>query len=121
MADVTKSTVNLAGDDEPLRRARLEEKEEFDAEYRAQMDAESTTEWVVYRPIPGLDYREITIAEWKKAGVNVDEQDARYVRWDTKNDWRLPRQMLDFLSDGQFTQYIMGDGRFHVEDAEDVD
>lgn len=102
-----------------VRAPRLEEKEEFDALYQAHMQAEDVDQWVVYRPIPGLDYREISIADWKKSGVDVEESQARYVRWDAKNNWRLPRQMLDFLSDSQFDQKILGDGRFHVVDNED--
>lgn len=90
----------------------LDEQEEFDAEWRAQ--APDATEWVEYRPIPGLDYREISTADWKLAGVNVEEQGAGYLRWDAGNDWRVPRGMLDFLTEGQFQQYILNDGKFRV-------
>lgn len=114
MADMTKAEKDLAGTDESLRAAKLEEKEEFDAEWRAQApDAKS---WVEWRSYPGVDYREISIADWQRAGVNVEEQAAGYVRWDAGNDWRVPRGMLDFLDEGQFNQFILGDGQFRVVD-----
>ncbi len=102
----------LAGLDDPFRAAGLSEREEFDAEYRAQ--APDAQEWVVHQPIAGLDYREISVKDWQRAGVNVEEQGAGYVRWDAANDWRIPRGMLDFLSEGQFNQFILKDGRFRV-------
>jgi hypothetical protein len=121
MVDVSKdaeSTTavdpNAKGVPDEVRAAKLEEKEEFDAEWRAQ--APDAREWVEHRPIPGLDYREISIADWQKAGVNVEEQGAGYVRWDAGNDWRIPRGMLDFLTEGQFQQHILNDGRFKVVD-----
>lgn len=97
------------------REASLDEREEFDAEWRAQ--APDAREWVVYNPYAGLDYREISIKDWELAGVNADEQGAGYVRWDAGNDWRVPRGMLDFLTEGQFQQFILKDGKFKVVES----
>jgi len=102
----------LEGLDDKIRAADLNEKEEFDSEFRVQ--ATDSHEWVQYKPQAGVDYREISVADWKKSGVNVEEQGAGYVRWDPANDWSVPRGMLDFLTEAQFNQFILGDGRFEV-------
>jgi hypothetical protein len=68
---------------------------------------------VMHRPTSGVDYREISTRDWERAGVSP-EQNPGYVRWDAGNDWSVPRGMLDFLSEGQFNQFILGDGQFQV-------
>jgi hypothetical protein len=105
--------LELTGRDEPLRQATMDEKEMFDAEWRVQApDAKS---WVMHRPTSGVDYREISTRDWERAGVSP-EQNPGYVRWDAGNDWSVPRGMLDFLSEGQFNQFILGDGQFQVDE-----
>lgn len=108
MQKIVQDANKPEGVDEPLRAATFDERENFDSEWRVQ--APDATKWVVYDPQPGVDYREISEADWKRAGV----PDGQYLRWDKDNEWRVPATMLEFLGEPQFQTYILNDNRFRV-------
>ncbi len=114
-----RAAADLEGPDERLRASTLDEREEFEAEYAVQARAqqelpEDQQGWVTYQAQAGVDYREISVADWKKAGVDVEQQQPWYVRWDARNDWRVPLSMFEFLTDQQFQLFVVNDNRFKV-------
>jgi len=56
-----------------------------------------------------FEERKITVADWKKVGVEGPE-----LVWDKNNSFELPRDKFGFLNDGQFSSYILADPRFEV-------
>lgn len=60
-----------------------------------------------------FEAREITKAQWKRAGVD----NGRDVRWDSSNDWTVDGSALDFLSTEQFDKIIKGDNDFTVTEG----
>ncbi len=61
--------------------------------------------------------RMITVADWNAVDVaNMD--DAVQVRWHAGNDYKVPGEVFDFLSDQEFARFIVADPAFSVEDAE---
>lgn len=76
------------------------------------LDAEATAPVEVVR-YNGFHFEEriITAANWKAVGI---EHDA--VTWDAANNWTVARSDLSFLSDEQFHNIIMCDGKFSLEE-----
>ncbi len=92
--------------------------EEQDAEAQAQ-EAGLTDDSRVVRWYgqPGVDYREISVEDWRKAGLDLESVEAKTVRWDVSNEYTVPRSFLAaFLTDEQIYAWIERDSRFKIED-----
>jgi hypothetical protein len=109
--------------------------EEQDAERQAQdaglTDSKKVVRWYGQ---PGVDYREISIVDWKQAGVDLEKGPdgndragdgptplgggpVQTVRWDDANDRVVPLSFLEaFLTEDQIKSYIVRDSRFKIED-----
>ena len=75
---------------------------------RAQVKESRT--YVVY--VGGAGSRTIHDWQWKQAGI--ESNSPRTVQWDASNGYRVPADMLGFLTEDEFTRYIRGDGKFVV-------
>lgn len=92
--------------------------EEQDAEAQAQeaglTDSKKVVRWYGQ---PGVDYREISLEDWRKAGLDLDSVEAKAVRWDDSNDRTVPLSFLEsFLTEEQVNAWIVRDGRLRIED-----
>lgn len=56
-----------------------------------------------------FEERKITVADWKKVGVEGPE-----IVWDRSNSFEVPRDKFGFLNDGQFASFILADPRLEV-------
>lgn len=66
---------------------------------------------------PGVDYREISLEDWRRAGLDLDSVEAKAVRWDDSNNRTVPLSFLQgFLTAEQVYAWIERDGRFKIED-----
>lgn len=92
--------------------------EEQDAEAQAQQAGLTESNKVVrWYGQPGVDYREISLADWRQAGLDLEEVEAKSVRWDASNGYTVPLSFLEaFLTEQQIYAWIVRDGRFKVED-----
>ena len=92
--------------------------EEQDAEAQAQEAGLTDSNKVVrWHGQPGVDYREISLQDWKNAGLDLDTVEAQTVRWDFANDYTVPLSFLEkFLDEHQIEAWIVRDGRFRIED-----
>lgn len=109
----------------------LEDAEEQEAESQAmdmRASEQETGKVVRWYGQAGVDYREISVQDWRQAGVAIDEEAGtsnmaketgrvvRTIRWHAGNEFAVPLSELDFLTEGQISQYIGGDNRFKIED-----
>jgi hypothetical protein len=92
--------------------------EEQDAEAQAQdaglTDSKKVVRWYGQA---GVDYREISLTDWRNAGLDLDAVEAKAVRWDAANDYTVPLVFLEgFLTEEQIQAWIVRDGRLRIED-----
>jgi hypothetical protein len=73
--------------------------------------AAGPSEVVRYNGFP-FETRMITQEDWRRVGVDHED-----VSWDSSNNWSVDRATFSFLSDEQFKQYILLDGKFTIEKA----
>lgn len=96
--------------------------DDMDAEHEAQEPAD--TRVVRWYGQPGVDFREISDLDWKRAGVDLDKDEdgndrqvpVSTIRWDKSNDFVVPLSALGFLTEYQVERYIGGDNRFRIEE-----
>jgi len=109
---MVKGSPDAASDQDPVSA------EEQDAEDQAQQAGLTESNKVVrWYGQPGVDYREISVEDWQKAGLDTSEVEAKTVRWDAGNDYTVPLSFLEaFLTEEQLAAYIGRDSRFKIED-----
>ncbi len=69
----------------------------------------------VVRYIGIADRREISVNDWRRAGIETDEP--RAVVWDGRNQLTIDKEDLDFLTEDEFNRFIRNDGKFVVLDV----
>lgn len=106
----------------------LEQQEEQDADRQAvdEQAIQDKGQVVRWHGQAGVDYREISVEDWNRAGVDLDKDGdgndrttpVRTIRWHAGNDYAVPLSVLEeFLTDEQIRQYIGSDNRFKIEEG----
>lgn len=72
--------------------------------------AAAPKQYVVYKDAMHFDVRSISKADWAKVGV----ADAPTITWDTANGHRVPLEDFGFLSEDEFSRFILADARLEV-------
>ena len=75
-----------------------------------EAEERETVEMVEYADAQHFEIRTLTPQDW--ARVNV--QDGKLVHWHSGNKFRVLRSEFDFLTEAEFTQYILGDPRMRL-------
>lgn len=100
------------------RDEQLSSAEEQDAERQAQEQGlTKDTRVVRWYGQRGVDYREISVEDWRQAGLDTEQVEAKTVRWDDSNDRTVPLSFLEsFLTEQQIQAWIVRDSRLKIED-----
>jgi hypothetical protein len=73
-------------------------------------DAPAPVEYVEYANAQHFEVRTITVRNWEDLNV----EDGKLVHWYSGNNFRVPREEFDFLTEQQFSLYILADPRLQL-------
>ena len=90
--------------------ARAKAAEETSELEVAAEDAPTPVEYVEYADAHHFEVRTITVPDWEKLNV----KDGKLVHWYSGNNFRVPREVFDFLTEQQFGLYILADPRLRL-------
>jgi len=76
----------------------------------AEKDVPTHVEYVEYADAHHFEVRTITVLDWEKLNV----EDGKLVHWYSGNNFRVPREVFDFLTEQQFSLYILADPRLRL-------